>query len=154
VLEAYEAVNCSEPQIHCGRAIAERLVANREARRVGKRLIQMVSVKARDAIQRAKAARDAVLARIAVMERTAILISTYFDGPLGRGNLLPFARTHTLGDKLHYEIPRAGDTGIRRHNLFRRRDDNGIPQLESKQLRVSSRNLFAKQPIPAVRLAV
>ena len=67
---------------------------------------------------------------------------------IGRGNLLPFAKAHNYGDKLHYEIPRAGDKGMRRHNLYSRRDDKGIPQLESKQLRVSSRNLFASQPIP------
>lgn len=78
----------------------------------------------------------------------------FWDGPLGIGNLLPFARTHSLGEKLHYEMPHAGDRGMRRHNLYSRRDDNGIPQLESKTLHVSSRSLFAKQPIPAVRLAV
>lgn len=35
-----------------------------------------------------------------------------FDGPLGVGNLLPFAKAHNYGDKLHYEIPMAGDRGV------------------------------------------
>lgn len=32
-----------------------------------------------------------------------------WDGPLGVGNLLPFAKAHNYGDKLHYEMPMAGD---------------------------------------------
>jgi len=39
-------------------------------------------------------------------------ISTYFDGPLGRGNLLPFAKKPDPTHKLHYETPMAGDRGI------------------------------------------
>lgn len=64
-----------------------------------------------------------------------------WDGPLGIGNILPFARLHNYGDKLHYETPMAGDRGC----FARHRPRN---------LRVSSRNLFSHQPIPAVRLAV
>jgi len=38
------------------------------------------------------------------------------DGPLGIGNVLPFAKPNSTGDKLHYEIPMAGDRSIfRRH---------------------------------------
>ncbi len=32
-----------------------------------------------------------------------------WDGPLGIGNLIPFARLKNEGDKLHYETPMAGD---------------------------------------------
>jgi hypothetical protein len=74
--------------------------------------------------------------------------------PLGVGNLLPFAKPHSNGDKLHYEMPRAGDRGLRRHNLYRRRDRHGKLCLDSKQIHVSSRSLFSQQTIPAVRLAV
>jgi hypothetical protein len=151
VLEAHEAPDSSAPQIHCGRAIADRLVATREARRLGKRLIQMVRcVKAKEAIQRAKSARDVVEKAIEKeIERMRII---FIDGPKGIGNLLPFSRLHNYGDKLHYEMPRAGDGGMRRYNLYQRRDENGDMRLHSKTLHVSSRNLFLQQPIPAVPL--
>jgi hypothetical protein len=141
VLEAHEAPDSSAPQIHCGRAIAERLIASRRARRLGKRLIQMVRLKACEAIKEAKAARDAALAQIAAIERTRDFVAALFEGPLGIGNLIPFARLHPHGDKLHYEVPMAGDRGC----FARHRPRN---------LRVSSRSLFSRQPIPAVRLAV
>jgi hypothetical protein len=135
VLEAYEAPNSCVPQTFCGRAIAERLVTTREARRIGKRLIQMVSAKAADAIRQAKAARDAVQKAIQ-KEIVRILL---WDGPLGRGNILPFARIRNYGDLLHYEIPMAGDrTCFARH---RRR-----------VIRVSSRSLFSKQILPFIPL--
>ena len=35
-----------------------------------------------------------------------------WDGPLGIGNLLPFAKPYSDGAKLHYEIPRAGDRSL------------------------------------------
>jgi hypothetical protein len=38
-------------------------------------------------------------------------IASACDGPLGVGNAIPFARLHNYGDKLHYEIPMAGDRG-------------------------------------------
>lgn len=39
-----------------------------------------------------------------------------WDGPLGIGNLLPFAKPHNQGDKLHYATPMAGDrTSFARH---------------------------------------
>jgi hypothetical protein len=68
-------------------------------------------------------------------------VKLLWDGPLGIGNLLPFARPHNYGEKLHYEIPHAGD-----RSCFARH--------RPRHVRVSSRNLFSKQPIPAVRLAV
>lgn len=39
-------------------------------------------------------------------------MSAPYDGPLGVGNLLPFAKENNYGDKLHYEIPHAGDRGL------------------------------------------
>ena len=32
-------------------------------------------------------------------------VARFWDGPLGVGNLLPFAKPQSTGDKLHYEIP-------------------------------------------------
>jgi hypothetical protein len=32
----------------------------------------------------------------------------FHDGPIGVGNLLPFAKAHNYGDKLHYSTPSAG----------------------------------------------
>jgi hypothetical protein len=63
-----------------------------------------------------------------------------WDGPLGVGNLIPFAKPNSSGDKLHYEIPMAGDRGIfaRHHRRF---------------IRVSSRSLFNFQVLP-IRAAV
>ena len=153
VLEAHEAPDSSAPQIHCGRAIAERLIASRRARRLGKRLIQMVRLKACEAIREAKAARDAALAQIAVIERTQNFVKALFEGPTGIGNLIPFSRLPN-GDKLHYEMPRAGDLGMRRYNLYHRRDRDGAVRIHSREIHVSTRNLFVRQPIPAVRLAV
>lgn len=62
------------------------------------------------------------------------------DGPIGIGNVLPFARLHNYGDKLHYEMPMAGDRGC----FARHRPRN---------IRVSSRSLFSKQILPAVAIA-
>lgn len=135
VLEAHESPALAEPQTRCGRAIAEYLVETGEATRIGKRLIQMVKARARDAITQAKAARDAVQA---VIDRIM-----FWDGPLGVGNLLPFARLHNYGDKLHYEMPMAGDVGMRRHGLYRRDDE-----IRSHTIPVSSRSLFNHQVLP------
>lgn len=53
------------------------------------------------------------------------------DGPLGIGNVLPFAKAHNYGDKLHYEMPMAGDRSpFARHRRTR--------------IEVSSRALFSK----------
>lgn len=40
------------------------------------------------------------------------VMQNFFDGPMGIGNLLPFAKQNNYGDKLHYETPHAGDRGI------------------------------------------
>jgi hypothetical protein len=58
-----------------------------------------------------------------------------WDGPIGVGNALPFARLHNYGDKLHYEMPMANDIGLRRHNLYRR-----AGKLLSHRIRVSARS--------------
>ena len=64
-----------------------------------------------------------------------------WDGLLGVGNLLPFARLHNYGDKLHYW---AGPQGLRFHGLYQRRDENGVMQLHSHEIEVSSRLLFSQ----------
>ena len=66
-----------------------------------------------------------------------VIRTPWNDGPLGRGNLIPFVKPHTSGDKLHYECPMAGDRGIfaRHHRRF---------------IRVSSRSLFNFQVLPVV----
>jgi len=130
VLEAHEAPKTVAPQTCCGRAIAEYLIAEGQARRIGKRLIQMVRAKAREAIQQAKAARDAMAGMVEQLRTFS-----YFDGPIGVGNLLPFARLKNYGDKLHYELPPAGYHYW--HNRFDR-----------KQTSVSSRSLFTRQILP------
>jgi hypothetical protein len=103
VLERHDAPGSCVPQHSCGRAIAEYLIDRRDARRIGKRLIQMISGNALDAIKRAKIVRD--------LAKVKVAISTFYDGPLGVGNVVPFAKAHNYGDKLHYEIPMAGDRG-------------------------------------------
>jgi hypothetical protein len=50
-----------------------------------------------------------------VAARTRMLISLFYDGPLGCGNLLPFGdrRANPLipPHAMHYEMPHAGDRG-------------------------------------------
>src|SRR5580692_7427138 len=52
--------------------------------------------------------------KIFLFSKTAFVLikENVWDGPLGVGNLLPFARPHNYGEKLHYEIPMAGDRGV------------------------------------------
>jgi hypothetical protein len=58
----------------------------------------------------------------------------FWDGLLGTGNVLPFAKPNNYGDKLHYEVPMAGDrTTFARHRRH--------------LLHPSSRNLFARQAV-------
>jgi hypothetical protein len=63
-----------------------------------------------------------------------VKLAQFWDGPLGVGNAIPFAKAHNYGDKLHYEMPMAGDVGLRRHGLYRRGK-----KLLSHKLRVSGR---------------
>jgi hypothetical protein len=135
VLEAHEASESIAPQTHCGRAIAEILIRERSARQIGKRLIQMISAKAADAIRQAKTIRDEAQRKFeAKFEALCTTKFAWWDGPLGRGNVLPFAKSNNYGDKLHYEIPMANDIGMRRHGLYRR---DG--KLLSHRIRVSAR---------------
>lgn len=39
------------------------------------------------------------------------VVQTIWDGPAGAKTVLTFLKTNSYGDKLHYEIPRAGDRG-------------------------------------------
>jgi hypothetical protein len=80
--------------------------------------------------------------------------AAYSEGPIGRGNLIPFARTHTLGEPLHYAIPMAGDIGLRRHGLFRRRNEAGVFHLHTHEIRVSARSLFSKQDLRGLPIAI
>jgi hypothetical protein len=58
----------------------------------------------------------------------------WWDGPIGVGNVLPFSKAHNYGDKLHYEMPMAGDrTAYARHRR--------------KEIHVSSRVLFSQPGI-------
>lgn len=75
-------------------------------------------------------------------EVTHEIIAWFTDGPLGVGNLLPFSKEKNYGDKLHYETAMAGDG-----NWL-----NGYTP--RSEIRVSPRNLFRNQPIPAVPLTV
>lgn len=62
------------------------------------------------------------------------VIARLWDGPLGVGNAIPFAKPNNHGDKLHYEIPMANDVGMRRHGLYYREG-----KLLSHTIRVSAR---------------
>jgi len=62
--------------------------------------------------------------------------------------ILQFIRTHCQGSRLNYEMPMAGDRGMRRYGLFQRRNERGAVQLRSHTINVSSRNLFARNPRP------
>jgi hypothetical protein len=150
VLEAHEPPKSVAPQTCCGRAIAERLVNSCEARWIGKRLIQMVRAKAADAIKWAKAARDAAKK----MSEEAVTAMSYDGGPLGRGLLIPFSKVRNYGDLLHYAMPLAGDLGMRRYGLFTQKDEDGIPQLRSRIIGVSSRSLFSEQLLSPVSVRV
>jgi hypothetical protein len=59
VLEASASPESTAPETFCGRAIAEYLVNEHFARKIGKRLIHMVKLTAAEAIELAKRAREA-----------------------------------------------------------------------------------------------
>jgi hypothetical protein len=54
-----------------------------------------------------------------------------WDGPLGVGNLLPFAKPRCDGSKLHYELPPAGDR-------------TPYQRSRRKFIKVSSRGVFSQ----------
>lgn len=100
------------------KGVARYLVRKLLARRVGPRVIQMVRI---------------------VLSCAQDVAAAVIDGPLGTGNLIPFARAHNpflAPQKLHYETPHAGDRSI-------------FARHRRPLIRVSHRNLFAKQAIPA-----
>jgi hypothetical protein len=90
VLEADEPLS-AEPRKHVSKNVAKYLVRKLLAVPAGPRIIKMVSVAA------------------AKLRDT---ISGFWDGPLGVGNAIPFAPLNSDGEKLHYEMPHAGDRGI------------------------------------------
>ncbi len=59
-----------------------------------------------------------------------------WDGPVGVGNLLPFSKLRSSGDKLHYEMPMAGDRSV-------------FARHRRKLLHPSSRSYFSRQALPA-----
>lgn len=68
------------------------------------------------------------------------VMETIWDGAPGARSILTFLKSSSYGDKLHYEIPMAGDRSLlRRHGLFRRRNEAGRVELCSHVVRVSSR---------------
>src|SRR6059036_1358938 len=84
VLEVHEAPKSSEPNTFCGQKIAQYLVDQGNARRLGKRLVQMLYGRAAEAVRLAKLARD-------LAEKAQNEVRRWFwDGPFGIGNLLPF----------------------------------------------------------------
>lgn len=74
----------------------------------------------------------------------AVVAERGWDGPLGRGLLIPFSKSRNYGDKLHYEAAMAGDGSWLRGYTPR------------SHIYVSGRSLFSQQPIPAapIRAAV
>jgi hypothetical protein len=126
VLEAHEAPD-APAQIHCGTGIAEYLVNESYAEKIGKRLIRMVKLTAAQAITLAKAAREQA---IKMWERAQLR--------LGVGNVVPFSRPTDPGHHFHYEIPHANDKGIRRWG-FRSRASKRNEKLETRTIKVSAR---------------
>jgi len=62
------------------------------------------------------------------------IAKVFCDGVLGVGNLLPFAKFRSSGDKLHYEMPMAGHKTPYQRSLRR-------------LIHVSHRSYFSKQAI-------
>jgi hypothetical protein len=69
-------------------------------------------------------------------------IRNLWDGPMGRGNLLPFAKAHNYGDKLHYEMPHAGDRSAIARSGMRRVNEGGKSVLVTRTKAISSRPIF------------
>lgn len=74
-------------------------------------------------------------------KRMKEVVKNVFDGPLGIGNLLPFAKPNNLGDKLHYAMPMANDCGMKRHGILghTRQQDPGPNKLRTHLIHVSGR---------------
>jgi len=93
VLEAFE------PQTAEPRSFVKKNVANYLVRK-----LLAVRIPGRNLIQKLPAVADHVYQQV----------KSYWDGPLGVGNALPFSR-QSDGGRLHYEMPHAGDVGLWRH---------------------------------------
>jgi hypothetical protein len=110
-----------QPARKVNRSVARYLIRKQLARPVNKFLIQMLKQAAAP---------------------THEIISVFWDGPLGVGNALPFSKPNNYGDKLHYQMPMAGDTGLRRHGLYRRANEYGVLELHTHGISVSGRSQF------------
>lgn len=111
------ASDCTE---FVSKSVARYLVRKLLARRVAPCVIQMVKITA-----------------VNIQET----ISAWFDGPLGVGNLLPFSKPQSTGDKLHYEIPMAGDRGTfaqHRRPFIRVSARNGRRYLEATAMQAAT----------------
>lgn len=64
----------------------------------------------------------------------------FINGPLGVGNVLPFSKPHCYGDKLHYEMPMAGDRSI-------------FARHYRKLIYPSSRSMFNVQILPVAQVS-
>lgn len=67
-------------------------------------------------------------------------VETVCDFRMSARSVLTFLKASSPGDRLHYEIPMAGDVGLRRHNLFRRVNEAGISELRTRTIQVSARS--------------
>ena len=105
VLEAHQSLT-DQPVRKVKLSVANYLVRQLLARRISRSLIQMLKVRAQDAIREIRA---------------------WWDGVLGTGNALPFSRPTDPSHKHHYEIPRAGDIGLWRHERKKLHHCQGCP---------------------------
>jgi hypothetical protein len=133
VLEAHELPESAAPAIFCGAGIAEYLVNENYAVKLGKRLIRMVKLTAERAIELAKEARE-----------KAIKLWELQQLGIGFGNLVPFSRRTDPTQHFHYEIPRANEIGVRRWG-FRTRASKRDEKLWTRTLRVSARSRHSQQ---------
>jgi hypothetical protein len=133
VLEANELPESAAPAIFCGTGIAEYLVNENYAVKLGKRLIRMVKLTAERAIELAKEARE-----------KAIKLWELQQLGIGFGNLVPFSRRTDPTQHFHYEIPRANEKGIRRWG-FRSAASKRNEKLRTRILQVSARSRHSQQ---------
>lgn len=115
-----DPANCTE---FLTKSIARALVRKGLAVKIAPRVIQMREV--------------------AGVQLTRPIAHGVWDGPIGVGNLLPFAKSNNRGDRLHYEIPHAGDVGLRRHGLYSRKN-----RLHRHSIKVSTRSRRRGSPTP------
>ena len=73
----------------------------------------------------------------------------FIDGVLGVGNLLPFAKPRSTGDKLHYEMPMAGHRTAYQRAGLHREEEQRKSILVSRIRKVSSKSFFNRQEISA-----